>query len=214
MRFGTLFSILLLSAAGISCNDSLPAYVAPTDFLRASIRITTPPDANYTWDWRGNDINVDAVTITSSAQTFFIDIVSTFDETLQDVPDISGAVVVTSEEISGVTATIPLTITNLKGTQYNPTTKILTLNPGDTLKMSCTWRYKSDDGKWVFSKADVAGDSEVSPIPPMRGSFERTHVPMNFSVTGRVKLFTATNNFDAPKQELKLIFHGHIILPP
>ena len=214
MRWAAVEGILLVAAVGISCDDSLPVYEAPTDFLRVNIQNLSPPEVSYTYIENGNDISLLNVIVTSAAQSFSINVVNTFDETLQDVPDVSGELEISSLDLPSLKATIPVTVTNLSGSQYNAATKILTLDPGDTLKMRCTWRYKTDDGKWAFEKADVASESEIDPDnPPYRGSFERTHVPMNFSMTAHIRLFPATNTSASEKEEFKLLFHGHIVLP-
>ena len=209
MRSIVFFVVIILSVVGLSCEDSLPSYVAPTDFLRASVRNISPPDVYYSYVEFFNDLDQNPVSVSTAAQTIFIDVLSTFDETLQDIPEVSGTLVIQDADIPTMTATIPLTVSNLTGPQYNTTTKILTLNPGDTLKLRCSWRYKSDDGKWVFGKANVASDTDV------RGNaYDRTHVPMNFSAVATVKLFAGTNTFVSKKKDFQLLFHGHIGLPP
>ena len=206
---------MIQAVVSLSCNDSLPAYITPTDFLHATVRMASPPEVNYSYVEFSNDISVNPVTVSSLPQTIYVDVVSSFDETLQDEPDVSGTLEIVDPEIPNLKATIPLTLANFTGVQYNPSTKLLTLDPGDTLRIRCIWRYKSDDGRWAFEKAAIAYDSEVNASdPPLRGSFERTHVPMNFSVSARLRLFSATNSVTTEKEPMQLLFHGHIIFPP
>ena len=201
--------VVMLSVVCLSCEDPLPSYVAPTDFLRASVRNISQPDVYYSYVEFFNDLDQNSVTVSTAAQTIFIDVVNTFDETLQDIPEVSGMLTIQETDIPDMKATIPLTVSSLTGPQYNTTTKILTLNPGDTLKLRCSWRYKSDDGKWVFGRANVASDSDLH-----GNSYDRTHTPMKFSAVATVKLFASTNTFISQKKEFQLLFHGHISLPP
>ena len=205
----TLFNIiLLLSLLEISCNDSLPPYVAPTDFLRATIRNISPPEVYYSYWDTGNDIAFTNISISTAPQVFSVEIVSTYEETLQDQLELSGSMVIESVKFPDFTVTIPFTVSSVTGAQYNPTTKLLTLNPGDTLKLKCNWRYRADSGKWAFEKADVAGEVDGN------NSYDLIHAPMGYSASARVKLFRTANIVASEKKEFQLLFFGHIYVPP
>ena len=208
VRLVVLIVVFCLAVVNLSCNDSLPAYNAPTDFLRASARNISPPDVFYSYVEFYNDVDKNPVNISSAPQTLFIDVVNTFDETLQDFPDVSGTLELTDPDVPNLIATIPLSVANLTGIQYNSTTRLLTLNPGDTLKLRCSWRYKGDDGKWVFGKSNVVSENIGD------GVSDVVHAPMTFAATAKLKLFASTNTVTSKEMRFQLVFHGHLVQPP
>lgn len=200
-----LLGALLEAGANLSCNDSLPPYVQPADVFHATVRNISPADISYGYpSILGNDIALLPVTI-SSPQLFFVDIVNTFDEVLQDQAVVSGTLELVDLDAPDVKATIPITSANIAGLQYNSTTKILTLAPGDTLRLRCSWNYKTDDGHWAFERARI-----VDYVSDNRGGTLITHAPMNFSVTARTKLFKSINVITSSSKAFQLLFHGSI----
>lgn len=162
---------------------------------------------SYSYSDVQNDITKTGVKFTSGPQTFIIIIVSTFDEVLQDQPEVSGMLDIRDDDLADVSATIPITISSLSAPQYNPRTGILTLFPGDSLKLRCSWGYRMDDNKWIFEKAGVALDT------PGKGATFRTHLPVNLSASARVKLFKGVNTFASEKIHFQLLLHGTLTLP-
>ena len=204
-RYVALVGALVQAATSLSCNDSLPPYIQPANVFRSYVRNISPTAISYSYaSDLGNDISLLHVTI-SPPQSFFIDIVNTFDEVLQDQPEVSGALELIDIDMPEVKATIPITVANLSGPQYNTTTNILTLSPGDTLRLRCSWDYKTDDGKWAFEKAFI-----VEYVSNEGGRTLVTHAPMNFSATARTKLFKSANVITSQKKEFQLLFHGTI----
>lgn len=192
-----------------SCNENLPIYTEPKDFLRGTIRHIGLPDVQYA-HVDVNDISKAHISIYSPAQIFFIDIVNTFDETIQDQPEISGTMELVCDANSTARVTLTVAQANLSSTHYNTATKLLTLDPGDTLTLRCTWRYKTDDNIWGFQKANVL--NEVS--DPSGTFFTRTHAPLSYRASAKVKLFRSVGMVSVKEIEFTVLYSGKIFPPP
>lgn len=188
----------------LSCDDSLPPYTLPANVFRSYVRNVSPAEVSYVHGFVNSGVPSRLSSI-SPPQVFFIDIVNTFDEVLQDQAEVSGTLELVDDDMPDVKATIPISVANLTGPQYNPTTNILTLSPGDTLRLRCSWGYKTDDSLWAFAKAYV-----VEYISDNNRGTLVTHSPMNFSATARTKLFKSTNVITSLKKKFILLFKGII----
>ena len=203
-RYVFLLGTLVQAGVSLSCNDSLPPYSAPANVFRSYVRNISPAAVSYQYGFANGAVPSRLKSI-SPPQVFFIDIVNTFDEVLQDQPEVSGALEITDDDMPEVKATIPITVANLTGPQYNTTTNILTLLPRDTLRLRCSWGYKTDDSLWAFQRAYV-----VEYVSDNRGNTLVTHAPMNFSATARTKLFKSTNVITSLRKGFQLLFNGVI----
>lgn len=202
-------ALLILSSLSLySCNESLPSYTEPKDFLTGSIRSIGQTEVQYSHA-DVNDISKTSVSIFSPPQVFFIDIINTFDETIQDQPEISGTMVLICDAVPNANATINLSQSNISTFQYNPVTKLLTLDPGDTLRLRVSWSYKTDDGKWGFQKADVESET----VDGSGRFMTRAHKPIIYTVTAKVKLFKQVGPLTAKPVEIAVQYSGRITFP-
>ncbi|MEW5800457.1 MAG: hypothetical protein AB1728_15790, partial [Bacteroidota bacterium] len=178
-------------------------------FLIGSIRSVGQTEVQYSHS-DVNDISKTSVSIFSPPQIFFIDIVNTFDETIQDQPEVSGTMELICDAVPSANATIKLSQFNISTFQYNPLTKLLTLDPEDTLRLRVAWHYKTDDGKWGFQKADVENET----VDGSGRFMTRVHKPITYTVTAKVKLFKQVGALTAKKTQISLVYSGRITFPP
>lgn len=202
--------LIIISAVmtGLSCNESLPSYSKPVDFLQGSVRNLGLPDVQYS-HVDVNDISKVSVSIYSPPQIFFVDIVNTFDETIQDNLDVSGTLELICDEIPSINVTLKLSQTNLMGLHYNPKTKLLTLNPGDTLKLRVAWQYKTNEGRWGFQNVDI--ESETG--EPGAKFTTRTHKQILYKVKTKIKIFKQVGPLLAAPSSFFIKYSGSIRPP-
>jgi hypothetical protein len=192
----------------VHCDDPLPPYVNPNDFLKAVVNCVYPDKILYTHlDF--NDLSYPRVTYTSKELIINVGVTNTFDETLQDVAAIDGKVEFYLAEHPDIKATVLLTDANIVGEFINPTTQLLTLDPEETIWFKTTWRYKLDDGTQLFSKIKWFDGPPNGP-----GNFTRTHDPAPMKVKASVRLFKAVNAARSKEINVVLLFEGWIIAPP
>jgi hypothetical protein len=122
--------IASLMAFGMLCNESLPPYRDPSEVFDVSIH------GEYVLGIAGNRVNL------------FVDVVNSYDETLEAEAEISGQIQMTLNRDPTFTWTATFGLAELMTTgKYNPTTRVLRVNPGDTLRFRIVWTYMDDSGR-------------------------------------------------------------------
>ena len=115
-----------------ACDEQLPPRNDPEALFEASL--TT----EYILHFDENDVR------------FTVNVVNVFDETLQDTVDLSGQLQVVLLRDPTIVRTLRLSVDSLITTAgYNPYTRILTVNPGDTLRMRVRWDLTDDRNVWL-----------------------------------------------------------------
>ena len=155
---------LLLSCVSISCNETLPEYRDPLDVLSAHVR------GRYILVVSDNSLKVDLL------------VVNTFDETFEAKAILAGSGTITMKRKPNIRKTFSLTAANWTNGKYNPTTGILRMDPGDTLRLVYSWNFIDDNG------TDVRA-SEFYYVPDASCPGRRIAARESFIFQARMKIF-------------------------
>ena len=132
MRTGFIFVVAVgFSLLGIlmSCEEALPTYQDPNSVLKGSVR------GRYVLSNTANVVRFDFL------------VVNTFDETFQDKGILKGEIVITLRRNPSVHKTMSLGPWDLVIGKYEPSTQMLTMDPGDTVRLTVSWDYTDDQLK-------------------------------------------------------------------
>lgn len=122
--------LVILMACGMICNESLPPYRDPSEVFDVSIH------GDYVLGLAGNRVNL------------FVDVVNSYDETLEAEAEISGQVQMALDRDPTFTWTATFGLSELMTTgNYNSGTGVIRVNPGDTLRFRIVWTYMDDNGR-------------------------------------------------------------------
>jgi len=124
-RWGSPLVVAALAAV-CACSEHLPEYADPHDLLSGSLAV------QYVMAER-NEIVVSVM------------VRNLYDETLQDTAVFSGTCDITFRRDPSKHKTLAITSANLQWGDYNSTTRILTLDPGETMIMAARWDFVCDD---------------------------------------------------------------------
>lgn len=172
--FGTL---VLLALSSISCNESLPVYQDPRDVFAEMV------EGAYT------------VSRTENAMKVYLTIVNKYDETLDARALLTGRIVVTWEQDLTFQRTFNLTDAHIITVRsYNPSTRQLRLDPGDTIRFGISWNFLSDDGRNLKDLVIFRRD------PTCNNRFISLN-PVNIQVDATMSLFERTETV-APQRFL------------
>ncbi|HEY4612968.1 MAG TPA: hypothetical protein VII11_08310 [Bacteroidota bacterium] len=124
-------AIALMMVKG-PCDESLPPYTEPEEFLGGRIS------------------GVYALSASSNALFVFLTVVNEFDETLQDRVLFRGSIEIASARNPSIRKTIDLNAANLSFSlssfnEYDRNSRLLTIDPGDSLVFVAAWDFTSDD---------------------------------------------------------------------
>ena len=110
------------------CSEALPPFTDPSNILSGTM------GAFY------------VLSPTANGMSARFTVVNTYEETLDDVVDISGRIVIQSLRNPDVTRTLSLTALNIiYARNFNSTTRRLVLDPKDSLVFLVSWNFTSDD---------------------------------------------------------------------
>ncbi|MBI3586326.1 MAG: hypothetical protein HY088_04260 [Ignavibacteriales bacterium] len=132
MQRYTIFLFYILALMSLSfgpCDESLPTYKEPEKIFDATM--------------------VSSYVVTKVLNGFFVQIHvrNIFDETIQSKAILRGTIQITSARDSSIHKTFKLSVANLiKAKDYNPISSILTIDPGDTIRVGVTWDFTDDKG--------------------------------------------------------------------
>lgn len=113
--------VLSILASGPVCNESLPPYRDPRDVFEA--------------------------TITGVYNGAFLDVTNSFDETLEGPAILSGEIEIVHATDPSLSKTLEITSANLFTTKnYNSSTGVLRVDPGETLRFRVIWDHDTDSG--------------------------------------------------------------------
>lgn len=124
--FGFVFSLVSLSG----CKEELPTYQDPQDVLQGLLV------GDYT------------ITRTENAMKAYFSIKNMYDETLEARSILTGRMVLTWDKDPTFRRTIDLNdVYVIYAKSYNSTTRVLRLDPGDSIRLGFSWTFLSDDGR-------------------------------------------------------------------
>jgi len=171
----------------ISCEESLPPYQDPTDALTGSVR------GRYTYTATENNVKIDII------------IVNTFDETFEAEGILEGRATITLQRDQSVVKTVDITPSLWANGDYNPATRVLHMDPGDTLRLMYTWFFDDDSGEDVRDRFLYV----KQPSCTLRSiSLEEA-----FFLRANVKVYDKAPEVAAP-QALFSICHVDVWIPP
>jgi hypothetical protein len=168
-------SLLVLATAlvGLACNEDLPGYNDPADVFDAHM------DAAY------------VITRTDNSVRVYILVTNDYDETLQGRAAFGGQIAVVWTRDPSRRKTVTLTPAHLiYARSYNPNSQVLTLDPGDSIRLGFVWNLIDDDGVDLRQFFTYRQD----PLCPARFISE----PEFFRLSGEVKVFDRTALAVAP----------------
>ena len=121
---------LVVLAVCLACKEPLPAYRNPNDVFVGSI------NAEYLYSSRDNSLSVQIV------------MRNTFDETFEARGVLEGTVEITLQRLPEYKKTFSLSAANLiQARGYNPSSKVLTFDAGDSIRLGVVWSFTDDNGK-------------------------------------------------------------------
>jgi hypothetical protein len=120
--------IVLLGWVVFSCNESLPTYRDPAHVFSGELA------ARYTLTLNENSLKIE------------FRFTNVFDETLAGVASLEGSGIITLRRKPAVRKTFTMTVAHLVSGKYVPATRMLTIDPGDTVRLIYTWDFRDDTG--------------------------------------------------------------------
>jgi hypothetical protein len=156
----------LLFVGGV-CDESLPPYRDPENVFSGELR------PEYIFYNIGNFLDVQIL------------IVNTFDETFSAPSVIEGSLEISLERDPDFTRVFPLSTSNIRIGRYNSGTGILTMDPGDTLKLGVQWNFIDGAGR---DFRQIVFEYIMDPDCPSRMLAK----PETLIIRGNIKLYART----------------------
>ncbi|MHB1050907.1 MAG: hypothetical protein ACYC09_12575 [Bacteroidota bacterium] len=198
-----------------SCNESLPVYTPPENVLSIEINpLNAETDSVRYSMLDNNNPNLVRVTLTSPFHGYEIAIVNNYEETIQDDLEIEGNLELSWEEKPELKAVIPITNTSFYDGDLDPVTGLVTINPGDTIRLRVYWDFRLTSSVWAFTQVQYT-DGPAVVVGPMQVVSDRFHKPMLLAATIKVKILRSLSFIETAKDEsIPVIFKGRISYPP
>ncbi|GEM_PF-1472363 len=166
-----VFQVVLLPALALSlsCNESLPPYQDPTQVFSG---VLTP---TYLFSNTLNALGVQLV------------VTNVYDETFESRTQFEGSIEITHAIASQYKKTFFLSAANLIQGKYDPGSRTLTIDPGDSVRLGVQWNFVDDRGRDLRQDLfTYRVDRTCSP------DARRISVEQSFVIRGRIKLFDRT----------------------
>lgn len=181
IRFLSVSSGVLLAimTAGPICNESLPPYSTPQDYLKGSIQ------GGYVITDSDNSVKV------------YLDVTNRYDETLEGPAVLLGEVEISLLRNAALRKSFTITSANLLTTgTYNATTGDIRIDPGQTIRFGVSWNLIDDNGVdlrdsvfqyWVDPECPNGG-------PPSGSGARCVAEEERFVIRGSVDIFGQTGH--------------------
>lgn len=178
--FLLLGSVILL---GGSCKEPLPRYTDPSDYFEGKLTGTFVLTNNI------NQIN------------FHLVITNKFDETFSSRALMEGTIEIISVKNPDYRKTFFLNSSNLyRARNYNPNSRILTIDPADSIDFVASWNFIDDKNR------DVRDNLFIYVPDPTCRTFRRIAYQEFFTVKATMKLYERADQI-APKQLMYSLCH-------
>ncbi len=209
------FTLGLLSLFVNSCNDPLPTYTPPTNVLSADVLpLNAIKDTVRYSMLDNNNPNLVKITLNSAFYGYEIKIVNMYEETIQDYFEVEGTLELSWKEKPELKSVIPITATSFYSGVLDPTSNLLTINPGDTVKLRVYWNFKLTTEDWAFTQVKST-DSPVYSGGAFNFYFYRTHEPMLLTAKLKVKIFRGLSFVEKQSiDDFPVVFQGKVTMPP
>lgn len=120
---------LSLTVFSLSCKEPLPPHEDPRNVFDGTI------DAEYVYAPDDNSLKIRFA------------IKNKFDETLQGKASLTGSIQISLRRIPDRKRTFSLSSANLiQARNYNPNSRELTIDPGDSIRLAVSWNFVDDKG--------------------------------------------------------------------
>jgi hypothetical protein len=198
-----------------ACNESLPVYTPPENVLITEIIPLNAVTDSVRYTMRDdNNPNLVRVTLTTPFHGYEIAIVNNYEETIQDDLEIEGNLELAWEEKPELKAVIPITNTSFYDGDLDPVTGLVTINPGDTIRLRVYWDFRLTTSVWAFTQIQYT-DGPAVVVGPMQVISDRFHKAMLLKATVKVKVLRSLSFIETTKDEsIPVIFKGRITYPP
>ena len=124
--------LLILTVVSVtinSCDENLPPYRDPSDLMEGKI------EGQY------------VLTISDNSVKVFVTIRNVFDETLEGHAPLEGAIEIESLRDPRLRKSVPLRVANMISVHgYNSSLGLLTIDPGDSIRLGYSWNLIADNG--------------------------------------------------------------------
>lgn len=158
---------LLLVGLSLSCKEPLPSYQDPTQVFSGTLRPV------YQYSGTQNSLNAQLV------------VVNDYDETFEGRTLFEGTIEIVLARKPDLKKTFFLSSSNLIQGKYNPGSRVLTLDPGDSVRVGVAWNFVDDRGTDLRQQEFFY---RTDPTCTLR----RIAAEEVFTLTGRLKLFDRT----------------------
>lgn len=159
--------VAALAGLSLSCKEPLPSYKDPTEVFSGMVRPT------YLLSPTQNHLGVQLV------------IVNDYDETFEGRTLFEGSIEIALSRKPEVKKTFFLSASNLVQGKYNAGSRVLTLDPGDSVRVGVVWNYVDDRG------VDLRQEEFVYRTDPAC-TLRRIAQEETFAISGKLKLYDRT----------------------
>lgn len=165
----------VLLVGGLSCKESLPPYADPRDVFDG---------------WLAGAYGISR---TENAMKAYLTIINKFDETLEDTSILTGEIELTWQADPSFRRRIQLNESNILFVRYyDPTTRILRFDPGDSIRFGISWDFLSDDGRDLKRLVTFVQD-------PTCLARWISREPVGIMIEGTLNVFKRTETVIAPR---------------
>jgi hypothetical protein len=194
LRLLIIIAIFVVWRYGSGCDESLPQRNDPANVFTATV------SAVYIYQ-----IDVNAIGVR-------LNVVNTFDETLQALLSIDGNVDIEWNRSPEYRVSIPLSKFNLiHSGPIDQYTRVLTLDPGDSLTFYTIWNLATDSNVFIPSMFDY--NVEPTCLTPA-GSLKVSRRKETFNFSGRVKIMERTGYAFIDPSHFDLCYYATYYLEP
>lgn len=165
--FSLLLILILASLTIGSCDENLPAYRDPSDLMEGKI------EGQY------------VLTISDNSVKVYLTIRNVFDETLEGQALIDGTLEIESSRDPQIRKSAQLRPSNLINARgYNGNSGVLTIDPGDSIRLGYSWNLVADNGTNLRSQFFRYTPDPTCRVPDRQIANEET-----FILRGELKVF-------------------------
>ncbi|MEX1139338.1 MAG: hypothetical protein WEB33_06375 [Bacteroidota bacterium] len=171
--------LLAIITAGPICNEDLPPYSTPQDYLKGSIR------GGY------------VITDSDNSVKIYLDVTNRYDETLEGHAVLSGEMEISLLRNPAFRKSFVITPDNLlTPNNYNTTTGEIRIDPGETIRFGVSWDLVDENGTdlrdsvfqyWVDPECPNGG-------PPSGSGARCVAEEERFVILGSVDVFSQTGH--------------------
>lgn len=159
---------IVLVGIFLSCKEPLPAYKDPTEVFSGTVRPA------YLFSLTQNHLGVQLV------------VVNDYDETFEGRTLFEGSIEISLARKPDLKKTFFLSSSNLVQGKYNQGSRVLTLDPGDSMRVGATWNFVDDRGVDLRQTEFLY---RTDPSCTMR----RVAREETFVISGKLKLYERTD---------------------